>query len=99
MIVCPEFLRGSSGLFVVAVGQGGLAGVFLAEEWGRGVLGKLCGFLHWFAVVEPAPEGLAAKGRKEGRKKGGHDGDEGMRMGKTDFALQRMGLRMFEKRG
>ncbi len=64
-VVCPEFLRGGSGLF----------------------------------AVEPEPEGLAAKGRKEGRKKGGDGGDEGMGMGKTDFALQRLVLRMFEKRG
>ena len=52
-----------------------------------------------FAVVEPEPEWLAAKGRKEGRKKGGVARDGvlflgkrmvGREMGRTALAPQRL---------
>jgi hypothetical protein len=35
-VVCPEFLRGDSGVFVVAVGRGGLVGVIFGKGMGNG---------------------------------------------------------------
>lgn len=49
-------------------------------------------------LLSRSRKGWPQRGAKKDAKKGG-GGDEGMGMGKTDFALQRLALRMFEKRG
>lgn len=48
-------------------------------------------------LLSRSRKGWPQRGAKKDAKKGEDGGDEGM--GKTDFALQRLVLRMFEKRG